>query len=76
MEKTFYCKIHTGSMESINEWNDVEESLRHTNLSEQEKSAILFPSVCTKQCFDCLAEVGETRMKTQKLITKQLNIKK
>lgn len=26
---------------------------------------------CTKQCFDCMAEVGEQRRKTEELIKKQ-----
>ena len=74
MKKTFYCKNHTGSMESIDEWNEVANSLELTNLSEKAKQDVLFPPVCEKQCFDCIAEVGETRMKTQKLIFEQNNI--
>ena len=70
MEKTFYCKIHSGSIDSIVEWNEVQKSLELTNFSEKEKENILFPKVCQKQCFDCIAEVGETRIKTQKLIDK------
>jgi len=66
--KNFYCKIHSGSIESIEEWNKVSEDLDKTNLSESEKQNILFPPVCKNQCFDCIAEVGETRIKTQKLI--------
>ena len=55
-------------MESMEEWNEVQKSLELTNLSEKEKENILFPKVCQKQCFDCTAEVGETRIKTKKLI--------
>lgn len=71
MKNTFYCKIHTGSMESIEEWNETQKSLELTNLSEREKQDILFPPVCKKQCFDCIAEVRETRMRTKKLIQSQ-----
>jgi len=67
-KKTFYCKIHSGSLYSIEEWNLTQKSLEFTNLTEKEKQDILFPKVCNNQCFDCMAEVGETRLKTQKLI--------
>ena len=75
MKNTFYCKIHTGSMESIDEWNEVRESLELTNISEKEKQNILFPTVCEKQCFDCVAEVGETRNRTRELIDNQKKTK-
>lgn len=71
MKNTFYCKIHTGSMESIEEWNEVQRSLELTNLSEQEKQNILFPDTCEKQCFDCIAEVGQRRKTTEQLIKNQ-----
>lgn len=75
MKKTFYCKIHTSSENfSIDEWNEVQRSLELTNLSEKEKQDVLFPPVCQKQCFDCITEVGEKRLSTQKLIDK-MNLK-
>lgn len=69
--KTFYCQNVCGSDSfDIEEWNEVQKSLEQTNLPEAEKLKILFPPACEKQCFDCMANVGQQRLKTQKLIEK------
>lgn len=65
----FYCQKTCGSEDfTIEEWNKVSEDLEETNLSQQEKWDILFPPHCEKQCFDCMAIVGERRLKTKELI--------
>lgn len=67
-----YCQKVCGEEEfSIDEWNKTSISLDKTNLSEDQKNEILFPSSCEKQCFDCMAIVGKRQIKTKQLI-KQL----
>jgi hypothetical protein len=41
-------------------------------LSEADQSKILHPPACAEQCFDCMAIVGERRLKI-KTKTKKLN---
>lgn len=72
---SFYCRKISGAEDfSIDEFNKISAELEETNLSEKEKFRILFPpkcdAQCYAQCFDCLADVGERRIKTQKLINK------
>lgn len=69
--KNFYCKIHSGSMESIEEWNDVRKQCDNMGLSETERRKILFPDVCKKQCESCVNEVIDSRKNTNKLIRYQ-----
>lgn len=67
-----YCQKVCGEVEfSIDDWNNESAALDLTNLSEEEKNEILFPSVCEKQCFDCMAIVGSRRIRTKQFITKE-----
>lgn len=64
---SFYCKrTGDGSDFSIKEWN---EKFKANLLAGKEMPS---ETVCEKQCFNCMAEVGERRKKTEKLITKQI----
>jgi len=68
----FYCQKICGEEGfSIDEWNKVSKDLDKTNLSEQDKQDILFPPKCEKQCFDCLALVGERQIKTKNLLNNE-----
>lgn len=71
----FYCRKICSDLDfSIDEYNETSKALDATNLTEVEKIEILHPSACEKQCFDCMADVGETRLKTQKLIQKKVKV--
>jgi len=62
----FYCQNVCGDNDfSIDEWNKQFEICTALDI-EMPK-----PEPCTKQCFDCMAIVGATRLKTQRLIEKQ-----
>ena len=63
----FYCQNIAGDVDfSIEEWNEVHESVQGLNEKDQRK--ILDPqSPCEKQCLACMAIVGERRLKTQSL---------
>jgi hypothetical protein len=65
----FYCQIKCGEVGfSIDQWNKSYREIEAMPISEQEKQKLLFPDPCTKQCFDCMAIVGDRRNKTQQLI--------
>ncbi|WP_282638109.1 hypothetical protein [Sphingobacterium thalpophilum] len=65
----FYCQKICGEEDfSIEEWTKVSQELDKTNLSEKDKQDILFPAKCGKQCFDCMAIVGERQTKTKQLL--------
>ena len=65
----FHCrKINGGPEFFITEWNDVYNGLVISGASEKKMQTILNPPQCKKQCFDCIADVGERRIKTQKII--------
>lgn len=67
--KNFYCQKKCGGDNfSIDEWNIAFKYCIDNNLSENETSEILEGNPCERQCFDCMAVVGETRSKTAKLI--------
>lgn len=71
MRTNFYCQNVVGNAEfSIDEWN---EQFRLCN--ELGIEMPLDPDPCKEQCFNCLAIVGKTNIKTQKLIDK-LNLNK
>lgn len=60
----FYCKgTGDGTDFSIDEWN------------EQFKADVLIgketptEKICTEQCFNCMAEVGQRRIKTREIKT-------
>lgn len=75
MSTNFHCRKWHGDPDfSIEEWNETAENLDKIDISEEERNKILFPHTnpCENQCFDCMADVGERRKRTQELI-KTLN---
>ena len=68
---TFYCRQHTGDPDfNIDEWNRALEYCDKLNIQGLEREKILHPElhVCKQQCFDCMADVGDRRKKTSKLL--------
>lgn len=66
----FYCRKYSGDPDfSISEWNDEYMRLVSIDASEELMREILHPelSPCTNQCFTCLADVGERRLKTKQI---------
>jgi hypothetical protein len=66
----FYCQKLTGDENfSIEEWNQVYDSIKDAGLSEAEENRILFGDEegCKEQCFACMAIVGQRRLKTKLL---------
>lgn len=64
MMENFYCQIKCGEVNfSIDEWNKSFKEIMAMPISEKEKDKLLTPEPCTKQCFDCVAIVGDTRAK-------------
>jgi hypothetical protein len=62
----FYCQQKCGEVDfSIDEWNKAFQYCIDNNLSEKQTSEILEGKPCKKQCFDCMAIVGETRKKNR-----------
>ena len=63
----FYCQNVAGDVDfSIEEWNEVYKSVQ--GLSKKDQRKILDPRPpCEKQCFACMAIVGEQRLKTKSL---------
>lgn len=62
----FYCQKTCGEDGfSIEEWNETYNELEKANLTDKQRQDILFPPHCNKQCFDCMANVGERRLKTK-----------
>lgn len=64
--KNFYCQQKCGEVDfSIDKWNEAFNYCVENNLSEEQMSEILEGTPCKQQCFDCMAVVGETRMKNK-----------
>lgn len=66
--KNFYCRIKCGTNFSIEEWNKAFRYCNENNIEGKEREEILEGKECTEQCFDCMADVGDRRVETQKLI--------
>lgn len=65
----FYCQQKCGAPDfSIDEWNKSYLEIQAMPISEEEKNKLIDGEPCTEQCFDCMAIVGERRIKTEKLI--------
>ena len=65
----FYCQKVCGNKDfSINEWNKAFEYCNDMGVEGEQRDRILNPELfpCDKQCFDCIAVVGETRIKNKK----------
>ena len=68
METNFYCQQKCGQVDfSIDEWNKAYKEINAMPISEAEKRKLIDGEPCKEQCFDCIAIVGETRIKNQKL---------
>lgn len=66
--KSFYCQQKCGEVDfSIDEWNKAFEYCLEKNLPEEQMTEILEGKPCDQQCFDCIAVVGETRSRNEKL---------
>lgn len=64
----FYCQQKCGHVDfSIKEWNEAYKEINAMPISEEEKQKLIDGEPCEKQCFDCVAIVGETRLKNKKL---------
>ena len=66
----FYCQKVCGDEGfSIEEWNKALAYCNDAGIEGQEWNKILNPELfpCTEQCFNCIAKVGERRLKTNKL---------
>jgi chaperonin GroES len=60
----FYCQRVVGDAEfSIEEWNKQFKICCDLDIEMPDE-----PEPCTKQCFDCMAIVGERQLKTKKLL--------
>ena len=68
----FYCQQKCTDVDfSIDEWNEAFKTCIDLNLDEKATAEILEGKECDKQCFDCMAIIGNRRIKTQALIDKQ-----
>lgn len=70
----FYCQKVCGEEGfSIDEWNKAYDYCEKAGIEGVERDKILNPELfpCEKQCFDCMAIVGERQTKTKKLIQSQ-----
>lgn len=63
----FYCQNKCCAPDfSFDEWNKAFEYCLENNLNEKQTREILEGKDCKEQCFDCMAIVGETRLKNSK----------
>ena len=70
MRNNFYCQKKCGEVGfSIEEWNKYYKEINKMPISEAEKRKLIDGEPCENQCFDCVAIVGETRIKTKALTT-------
>lgn len=64
----FYCQQKCGHVDfSIVEWNKLSKEIDAMPISQKEKDKLLHGEPCKEQCFDCVAIVGETRLKNKAL---------
>ncbi len=64
----FYCQQKCGFVNfSIDEWNKLYKEINAMPISEAEKEKLINGEPCKTQCFECIAIVGETRLKNSKL---------
>lgn len=62
----FYCKDKQGDIVMTSKLMRILD-----NMTEEERIDLLGPEPCRKQCFDCMAIVGERQLKTKELINKK-----
>jgi len=76
LETNFYCQQKCGQVDfSIDEWNKAYKEINAMPISEEEKQKLIDGDPCKQQCFDCIAIVGERRIKNQKLRDEKANKK-
>ena len=64
--ENFYCQQKCGEVDfSIDEWNKRYLEIEAMPISQAEKDKLIDGEPCEKQCFDCMAIVGETRKKNR-----------
>ena len=64
--ENFYCQQKCGEVDfSIDEWNKRYLEIEAMPISQAEKNKLIDGEPCEKQCFDCMAIVGETRKKNR-----------
>ena len=64
--ENFYCQQKCGEIDfSIDEWNKSYLEIEAMPISQAEKDKLIDGEPCDKQCFDCMAVVGETRKKNR-----------
>ncbi len=70
-----YCDKIAGGSFKIDEWNKLFEHCNKNNIQGKERDKILHPDKfpCEEQCFNCMAIVGERRLKTQQLLNRKPN---
>ena len=68
MGSNFYCRQKTGEVTSDPEYWKYVDEIWKMDIPESEKRKLMDGPECKEQCFDCMAIVGERRIKTQKLI--------
>lgn len=60
-DKNFYCQQLCGFQNfSIEEWNDYNKRCNALGITPEPHRTHI---ICKEQCFDCIAIVGETRLK-------------
>lgn len=70
-DRIFYCQKKCTDVDfSIEEWNKGFKICIELNLDEKAIAKILEGEDCSEQCFDCVAIIGNRRIKTQALINK------
>lgn len=68
----FYCQQKCADVDfNIDKWNEAFKTCIDLNLDEKSTAEILEGKECDKQCFDCMAIIGNRRIKTQTLIDRQ-----
>ena len=67
----FYCQNLVGDVNfCIDAWNKAYDEVKDKS-EEIQRMVLDPPPACEKQCFECLAIVGERRKETKALIIKQ-----
>jgi len=70
-KRIFYCQNLCGQEDfDIEEWNKALKYCNDANIKGIERDKILHPEKfpCERQCFSCIAIVGDRRLKTKKLL--------
>lgn len=67
MGPNFYCQQKCGHVDfSIEEWNKAFKYCNDAGIEGKQRDEILEGKSCNEQCFDCMAIVGQTRLKNNR----------